>query len=111
MVEQHGVSGEVRRLKPGMILVNGLGNLRVIRSRTKDDDGWNCADGAAIRDVEANDADKWMAYEPDRLAEDLRLAADLRNIAGERELQGGLASWDACSGRPCALPRLAKIVR
>ncbi len=98
------------QLNPGMILVNGLGNLRVLRSRTKTDDGWNCADGAAITDADALNTDKWRAYQPAQLADDLRLARELHDIAGERELSGGLATWDACSGRRCVLPKLAKIV-
>jgi hypothetical protein len=28
-----------------------------------------------------------------------------------RELSGGLATWDACSGRPCVLPKLARLIR
>jgi hypothetical protein len=98
-------------LQTGMILVNGLGNLRVLRSRTRDDDGWNCADGAAISDADATNVDKWRAYEPAVLAADLNLARELHDIAGERELSGGLATWDACSGRRCVLPKLARIVR
>ena len=97
-------------LRSGTILVNSLGNLRVLRSRTRDGDGWNCADGAAIADADASDPEKWTPYTPEELARDLALAADLHRIAGERELSGGLATWDACSGRRCVLPRLAKIV-
>ena len=98
------------KIEPGMILVNGLGNLRVLRSRTREDDGWNCADGAAINDADANNTDKWQAYQPAQLAADLGLARELHAIAGERELSGGLATWDACSGRRCVLPKLARIV-
>lgn len=101
----------LNELQPGMILVNGLGNLRVLRSRTREDDGWNCADGAAIEDADATNVDKWVAYDPAVLAADLKLARELHEIAGERELSGGLATWDACSGRRCVLPKLAKIVR
>lgn len=101
----------VPTLHTGMILVNGLGNLRVLRSRTREDDGWNCADGAAISDEDATNVEKWRAYEPAALAADLNLARELREIAGERELSGGLATWDACSGRRCVLPKLARIVR
>lgn len=97
-------------LETGMILVNGLGNLRVLRSRTKDGDGWNCADGAAITDADATDTDKWRPYRPEQLAADLELARELHSISGERELSGGLATWDACSGRRCVLPKLAKMV-
>ncbi len=101
----------VPELQAGTILVNGLGNLRVLRSRKREDDGWNCADGAAISDADATDVDKWRAYEPAALAADLQLARELHDLAGERELSGGLATWDACSGRRCVLPKLAKIVR
>ncbi len=97
-------------IEPGMILVNGLGNLRVLRSRTREDDGWNCADGAAISDADAQNIDKWRAYQPAQLAADLAMARQLHGIAGERELSGGLATWDACSGRRCVLPKLAKLV-
>ncbi len=110
----HDASPDVRQtaeLEPGVILVNSLGNLRVLRSRARDGVSWNCADGAAIADVDATNTDKWKIYRPEQLAADLALAAELRAIAGERELSGGLATWDACSGRPCALPRVAKIVR
>jgi len=99
------------QLQCGTILVNGLGNLRVLRSRTREDDGWNCADGAAISDQDATNREKWRAYEPSALAADLELARELHEIAGARELSGGLATWDACSGRWCVLPKLAKIVR
>ncbi len=95
---------------PGSILVNRSGAVRIIRSRTADGAGWNCADGAAIDDVSARDADRWSVYTPERLAADLQLAAEVRRLGGHRELAGGLASWDACSGRPCVLPRLAKLV-
>ncbi len=97
-------------IESGMILVNSLGNLRVLRSRTREGDGWNCADGASIADADAQDTTKWSAYKPADLAADLGLARELHSIAGERELSGGLATWDACSGRRCVLPKLAKIV-
>ena len=98
-------------LQCGTILVNSLGNLRVLRSRTREDDGWNCADGAAISDQDATNGEKWQAYEPSTLAADLQLARELHEMAGARELSGGLATWDACSGRRCVLPKLARIVR
>lgn len=103
-------SAAMREIESGMILVNGLGNLRVLRSRTREDDGWNCADGASIADTDATDTDKWRAYQPAQLAADLAMARELHGMAGKRELSGGLATWDACSGRRCVLPRLAKIV-
>ncbi len=31
-----------------MILVSPSGSVRILRSRTADDDGWNCSDGAAV---------------------------------------------------------------
>ncbi len=102
--------GTLLEIESGMILVNSLGNLRILRSRTREGDGWNCADGASVADADVNDTDKWRAYKPADLAADLALARDLRAIAGERELSGGLATWDACSGRRCVLPKLAKIV-
>lgn len=93
-----------------MILINPAGMVKLIRSRTSDGLGWNCADGAAIDDVTANDPERWTPYTPAQLAADLRLAGELRELGGHRELGGGLATWDACSGRPCVLPKLAKLV-
>jgi hypothetical protein len=34
----------------------------------------------------------------------------VRELGGLRELRGGLATWDACSGRICQLPKLAKML-
>ena len=82
----------------------------MIRSRTGADDGWNCSDGAAVPDIEADDEREWRAYTPDELAAALRLARDVSQLSGQPELGGGLASWDACSGRPCVLPKLAKLI-
>jgi hypothetical protein len=94
-----------------MILVSPSGQVRLLRTRTADDRGWNCSDGAAIDDVAAADPARWWVYSAEQLAADLRLARDLGEIAGARELSGGLATWDACSGRPCVLPKLARLVR
>ena len=98
-------------LRPGMVLVSPSGQVRIIRSRTADDTGWNCSDGAAIDDGTANDPSSWNAYTPQQLAADLQLAREVGEISGHRALGGGLASWDACSGRPCVLPKLARLVR
>ena len=99
-----------RDFAPGTILVSASGQIKIIRSRTSDDTGWNCADGAAIRDDQARDTDLWRAYTPEHLAADLLLAADVRQLAGHKVMGGGIATWDACSGRPCILPKLAKLV-
>ena len=99
-----------RKNEPGTILVSRTGQIKILRSRNKLDDGWNCADGAGISDAEADRDDLWMAYTTEELAADLMLARDLNAIRGHRVLGGGLQTWDACSGRPCVLPRLAKIV-
>jgi hypothetical protein len=85
-----------------MILVSPRGGVRILRSRTADDDGWNCSDGAAVTDDDAHDPEQWTAYSPEELAARLALAS---------ELSGGLATWDACSGRPCVLPKLARLIR
>ncbi len=95
----------------GMVLVSPTGAVKILRSRTTDDTGWNCSDGAAIDDGTANDPSSWAAYTPEQLAADLQLAREVSEISGHRALSGGLATWDACSGRPCVLPRLARIVR
>lgn len=95
----------------GMVLVSPTGSVRILRSRTIDDTGWNCSDGAAIDDSTANDPSSWSAYTPAQLAADLQLAREVSEISGHRALSGGLATWDACSGRPCVLPKLARIVR
>ncbi len=94
-----------------MILVSPSGNVKILRSRTADDDGWNCSDGAGVADDEAADPDRWVAYRPEELAARLSLAAEVCDLGGSRELSGGLATWDACSGRPCVLPRLARLIR
>jgi hypothetical protein len=102
---------EQTELAPGVILVSPHGQIRILRSRTSSDTGWNCSDGAAIDDDLANDLREWMPYTPEQLAADLQLAREVSEIAGHRALSGGLATWDACSGRPCVLPKLAKLVR
>jgi len=101
---------ETSEIGRGTILVSRSGEVRIVRSRTADRSGWNCADGAAITDEVACDQDRWTAYTPEELAADLALAEDVRSLGGQRELAGGLATWDACSGRPCVLPKLAKVV-
>ncbi len=98
-------------LQPGMILVSPSGTVRILRSRTAGDNGWNCSDGAAIADDAANDPEHWAAYTPEELAARLALAAEVCDLGGFKELSGGLATWDACSGRPCVLPRLARLIR
>ncbi len=102
---------EHTELAPGVILVNPHGVIRILRSRTATDNGWNCSDGAAIDDALANDRREWMPYTPEQLAADLQLAREVSEISGHRALSGGIATWDACSGRPCVLPKLAKLVR
>jgi hypothetical protein len=94
-----------------MILVSPTGGVRILRSRTADESGWNCSDGAAVLDDDANDPQQWTAYSPEELAARLALAAEVCELGDLRELSGGLATWDACSGRPCVLPRLARLVR
>ena len=100
-----------RAIEPGSILVNWSGLIKIVRSRTSTDDGWNCSDGAPISDVAANDPELWRVYSPEQLVADLVLAGEMRQLSGHREFAGGLASWDACSGRPCVLPKLSKLVR
>ncbi len=104
-------SNDVEPLRSGIVLVSPTGDIRILRSRTSDDTGWNCSDGAAIDDRTANDASSWSAYTPQQLAADLQLAREVSEISGHRALSGGIATWDACSGRPCVLPKLARIVR
>lgn len=112
LLEETSVSiADTAQLHLGTILVSAAGVVKILRSRNKLDNGWNCADGAGIDDSAAQNTDLWTAYTPERLAGDLALATEVHGIAGERELSGGLATWDACSGRRCVLPKLAKIVR
>ena len=44
-----------------MILVSPTGGVRILRSRTADESGWNCSDGAAVLDDDANDPQQWTA--------------------------------------------------
>jgi hypothetical protein len=111
LLEETPVSIAAARLHPGTILVSAAGVIKILRSRNKLDNGWNCADGAGIDDSDAHDAGVWTAYTAERLAADLSIARELHGMAGERELSGGLATWDACSGRRCVLPRLAKLTK
>lgn len=96
---------------PGNILINPRGRVRILRSRTGADDGWNCTDGAPIDDVEANNAELWTAYSPDVLATALEVAAQVTDLSTRPLMSGGIRTWDACSGRPCVLPKLAGVVR
>lgn len=105
-----GTSAPADGIAPGTILINREGHIKIIRTRTRCGTGWNCADGAAIGDIVANDTELWNAYSPENLASDLQLARELHEISGSRVLAGGLATWDACSGRPCQIPKLAKLV-
>ena len=112
LLEETSVSiAAAAQLHPGTILVSATGVIKILRSRNKLDNGWNCADGAGIDDSVAQNVGVWTAYTPDRLVADLSIAAELHGMAGERELSGGLATWDACSGRRCVLPKLAKLAR
>jgi hypothetical protein len=97
-------------LAAGMVLVGPTGQVRILRSRTADDSGWNCSDGAAIDDGTANDPSSWTPYTPAQLAADRAISRDGHAIAGHRVMSGGLATWDACSGRPCQLPKFARLV-
>jgi hypothetical protein len=101
----------VSNLETGHILINARGRVRVVRSRTAEEDGWNCNDGAPISDVEANDPTLWTAYTADELAASLEVAAQVRCLSEQPLMAGGIRTWDACSGRPCVLPRLAGVVR
>ena len=98
-------------LESGHILVNARGRVRIVRSRTSSDDGWNCTDGAPITDVEAENPELWTAYTPDALAAALEVATQVAELSDEPLMAGGIRTWDACSGRPCVLPRLAGVVR
>ncbi len=98
-------------LESGTILINARGSVRIIRSRTKADDGWNCTDGAPILDVEAADPMTWTPYTPDQLALALSVASQVEALSDEPLMAGGIRTWDACSGRPCVLPKLAGVVR
>ena len=101
----------VSTLDSGHILVNARGRVRIVRSRTSTDDGWNCTDGAPITDSEAGNAELWTAYTPDELATALEVASQVASLSDQPLMVGGIRTWDACSGRPCVLPRLAGVVR
>ena len=107
-VADQAIDGRV--VGPGTVLVSRTGQVKILRSRNKSDNGWNCSDGAGIDDDAIADDRLWMAYTPEELAADLMLAAEVNELRGHRVLSGGLATWDACSGRPCVLPKLSKLV-
>jgi len=90
-------------------MVTPTGVIKILRSRAASDAAWNCSDGAALDDDEANNPDLWAAYTPEELAAQLKLARHMTQLAGCDELSSGLATWSSCSGKPCALPRLAKL--
>ena len=98
-------------IEAGHILVNPRGRVRIVRSRTVADDGWNCTDGAPIADHDAADAQLWSAYTPDELAAALAVAEQVAALSDQPLMAGGIRTWDACSGRPCVLPKLASVVR
>lgn len=98
-------------LESGYILVNARGRVRIVRSRTSGDDGWNCTDGAPISDAEVDNAELWTAYTPEELAAALEVATQVASLSDEPLMAGGIRTWDACSGRPCVLPRLAGVAR
>lgn len=87
------------------------GTVRIVRSRTSADDGWNCTDGAPLPDSEAEDPDRWNVYTPDQLAAALEIAQQVQALSDAPIMRGGLRTWDACSGRPCVLPKLAALAR
>ena len=98
-------------LDTGTILVGRAGRVKILRSRKAEGDGWNCQDGAPIGDDDAADTEQWTAYTQEQLVADLVLARQVRDLSGHKALGGGIATWDACSGRPCILPKLARIVQ
>ena len=101
----------VSSLEAGQILVNARGRVRIVRTRTSGEDGWNCTDGAPISDLEAENPQLWTAYTPEALATALDVARQVANLSDEPLMAGGIRTWDACSGRPCVLPRLAGVAR
>lgn len=101
----------VSSLEAGHILVNARGRVRIVRSRTSGDDGWNCTDGAPISDAEVENPGLWTAYTPEELATALEVATQVASLSDEPLMAGGIRTWDACSGRPCVLPRLAGVAR
>lgn len=101
----------VSALESGHILVNPRGRVRIVRTRTAAGDGWNCTDGAPILDIEADDPSQWTPYTADQLATALEVAGQVGRLSSEPLMSGGIRTWDACSGRPCVLPKLAGVVR
>lgn len=101
----------VSKLESGTILINPRGQVRIVRSRTAGGDGWNCTDGAPILDAEASDETRWATYSPEALATALDVAHQVGALSTEPLMSGGIRTWDACSGRPCVLPKLAGVVR
>jgi hypothetical protein len=99
----------VSSLEAGHILVNARGRVRIVRSRTSGEDGWNCTDVAPISDLEVENPELWVAYTPDEPATALEVATQVANLSDEPLMAGGIRTWDACSGRPCVLPRLAGV--
>ena len=101
----------VSTLEAGTSRITPRGRVRIVRTRTAGGDGWNCTDGAPILDVEAGDPSLWEPYTPDQLATALDVAAQVGALSTEPLMAGGIRTWDACSGRPCVLPKLAGVVR
>jgi hypothetical protein len=101
----------VAKLETGNILINSRGRVRIVRTRNKADDGWNCNDGNPISDEEADDAELWTPYTQDELAIALDVATQVADLSEEPLMSGGIRTWDACSGRPCVLPKLADVTR
>ncbi len=101
----------VAKIETGHILINPRGRVRVVRTRNKADNGWNCNDGNPISDAEAEDPKMWTPFTQDELAAALQVAAQIAGLSNEPLMAGGLRTWDACSGRPCVLPRLADVAR
>ena len=101
----------VSSLESGHILVNARGRVRIVRSRTSGDDGWNCTDGAPISDADVDNTELWTAYTPEELATALEVATQVASLSDQPLMAGGIRTWDACSGRPCVLPRLAGVTR
>lgn len=62
-------------------------------------------------DSEASDTTRWAAYTPEQLAHSLEVARQVGALSTEPLMAGGIRTWDACSGRPCVLPKLAGVVR
>ena len=99
------------KLETGHILISPQGRVRVVRTRTADNLGWNCNDGAPITDVEALDPTLYTPYTAEELVVALDVAAQVSGLSDEPLMAGGIRTWDACSGRPCVLPKLADVTR